>query len=100
MSALHRPLRYMPRWKMKQYNLSPLGNEIYCNAKIFHCSVVQHTWGRVAGGCRGFSRRPYWRAETMKQFCMKIDLNSQGRETVLFLPSNMAAMTSHENALL
>ena len=36
----------------------------------------------------------------MKQFCMKIDLISQGRENVLFLPSNMAAMTSHENALL
>ena len=34
----------------------------------------------------------------MKQFCMKIDLISQ-RENVLFLPSNMAAMTSHENAL-
>ena len=31
----------------------------------------------------------------MKQFCMKIDLISQ-RENV---PSNMAAMTSHENAL-
>ena len=29
---------------------------------------------------------------------MKIDLISQGRENVLFLPSNMAAMTSHENA--
>ena len=27
---------------------------------------------------------------------MKIDLISQGRENVLFLPSNMAAMTSHE----
>ena len=38
-------------------------------------------------------------AETMKQFCMKIDLISQRRENVLFLPSNMAAMTSHENAL-
>ena len=35
----------------------------------------------------------------MKQFYMKIDLISQGRENVLFLPSNMAAMTSHENAL-
>ena len=35
----------------------------------------------------------------MKQFCMKIDLISQWRENVLFLPSNMAAMTSHENAL-
>ena len=40
-----------------------------------------------------------WRAETMKQFCMKIDLIFQRRENVLFLPSNMAAMTSHENAL-
>ena len=30
---------------------------------------------------------------------MKIDLISQRRENVLFLPSNMAAMTSHENAL-
>ena len=48
---------------------------------------------------RGFSWWPCWRAETMKQFCMKIDLISQGRENVLFLPSNMAAMTSHENAL-
>ena len=36
----------------------------------------------------------------MKQFCMKIDLISQRRENVLFLPSNMAVMTSHENALL
>ena len=35
----------------------------------------------------------------MKQFCMKIDLISQGQENVLFLPSNMVAMTSHENAL-
>ena len=40
--------------------------------------------------------RPCWRAETMKQFCIKIDIISQGRENVLFLPSNMA---SHENAL-
>ena len=30
---------------------------------------------------------------------MKIDLISQGRENVLFLPSNMAAIMSHENAL-
>ena len=29
---------------------------------------------------------------------MKIDLISQRRENVLFLPSNMAALTSHENA--
>ena len=36
----------------------------------------------------------------MKQFCMKIDLISLRREHVLSLPSNMAAMTSHENALL
>ena len=35
----------------------------------------------------------------MEQFCMKIDLISQRRENVLFLPSNMAAVTSHENAL-
>ena len=35
----------------------------------------------------------------MKQFCMKIDLISQRRENVLFLPSNMAAMTLLENAL-
>ena len=35
----------------------------------------------------------------MKQFCMKIDLISQRRGNVLFLPSNVAAMTSHENAL-
>ena len=35
----------------------------------------------------------------MKQFCMKIDLISQRRENVLFLPSNMAAMTSLENVL-
>ena len=48
---------------------------------------------------RGFSRWPCWRAETVKQFCMKIDLISQGRENVLFLPSNMAEMTSNENAL-
>ena len=34
----------------------------------------------------------------MKQFCMKIDIIFQGRENVLFLPSNMAAMTSHGNA--
>ena len=38
-------------------------------------------------------------AETMKQFCMKIDLISQGRENALFLPSNMVAMMSHENAI-
>ena len=43
---------------------------------------------------RGFSRRPCWRTETMKQFCMKINLISQRRENVLFLPSNMAAMTT------
>ena len=35
----------------------------------------------------------------MKQFCMKIDLIFQGSENGLFLPSNMAVMTSHENAL-
>ena len=35
----------------------------------------------------------------MKQFCMKIDLISPGRGNVLFLPSSMAVMTSHENAL-
>ena len=35
----------------------------------------------------------------MKQFCMKIDLIFQGRENELFLPSNMAAMTSRENAV-
>ena len=35
----------------------------------------------------------------MKQFCMKIDLIFHGRENVLFLPSNMTATTSHENAL-
>ena len=35
----------------------------------------------------------------MKQFCMKIDLIFQRRENVLFLPSNMVAMTSHEKAL-
>ena len=35
----------------------------------------------------------------MKQFCMKIDLISQRKENVLFLPLYMAAMTSHENAL-
>ena len=34
----------------------------------------------------------------MKQFRMKKDLISL-RENVLFLPSNMAAMTSDENAL-
>ena len=34
----------------------------------------------------------------MKQFCMKIDLIPHRRENV-FLPSNMAAVTSHENAL-
>ena len=37
----------------------------------------------------------------MKQLCMKIDLISlRGRENVLFLPSDMAAMTSYENALI
>ena len=35
----------------------------------------------------------------MKEFCVKIDLITQGRENVPFLPSNMAAMTSHENIL-
>ena len=27
----NRPLRYTPCWKTKQYNLCPLGNEIFCN---------------------------------------------------------------------
>ena len=46
-----------------------------------------------------FSWQPCWpRAEAMEQFCMKIDLIPQGRENVLFLPSNMAAMMSHEKA--
>ena len=49
---------------------------------------------------RIFSWRPCWRAETIKQFCMKIYLISKGRDNVLFLPSNIAAMTSHENAPL
>ena len=48
--------------------------------------------------CKG-STEGFHGAETMKQFCMKIDLISQGRENLLFSPSNMAAMTSHENAL-
>ena len=30
------------RWKTKQYNLSPLGNAIYCNAKIYFIVVFQH----------------------------------------------------------
>ena len=34
-----------------------------------------------------FSQRPCLMAQTMKQFCMK-DFISQGRENVLFLPSN------------
>ena len=38
----NRPLQHTPCWKIKQYNLSSLGNEIYCNAKIFHCSVIQY----------------------------------------------------------
>ena len=42
----YRPLRHTPCWKTKQYNLS-LGNEIYCNAKIFHCSVFQHGVCRI-----------------------------------------------------
>ena len=33
----------------------------------------------------------------MKQFCMKIDLISKGRENVLFLSLNIATMTPHEN---
>ena len=49
---------------------------------------------------RGFSRQPCWRAVTMKEFCMKIGPISQGKENVLFLPSNLAAMASHENALI
>ena len=36
----------------------------------------------------------------MNQFRMKIDLISQRRQNVLFLPSSMAARTLHENALL
>ena len=32
------------------------------------------------------------KAETMKQFCMKIDFIYERRENVLFLPSNMAAV--------
>ena len=35
----------------------------------------------------------------MKLFCMIIGLISQRRENVLFLPSDMGAITSHENAL-
>ena len=35
---------------------------------------------------RGFSRRSCWRAETMKQFCVKIDLISQRREMYCFCP--------------
>ena len=46
--------------------------------------------GRYKRQYRGFSRRPCWRAETMKSFAWK---------TVLLLSSNMAAMTSHENTL-
>ena len=43
---------------------------------------------------RGFHGSHKWRVETMKQFCMKIDIISQGRENV-FLggPSSTAAMT-------
>ena len=40
-------LRHTPCWKTKQYNLSLLGNEIYCNAKIFHCCLP--TWRYVTG---------------------------------------------------
>ena len=65
-------------------------NETTINMADVYCMVSFY---------RGFSRQPCWRAEAMKQFCMKIDIISQRRENVLFLPSNMAAMTSHENAL-
>ena len=76
---------------------------VLCFVVLLFCSVCQsfhgvHLFGwsvyfiPVLYMYRGFSRRPCWRAETMKQFCMKIDLISQGRENVLFLPSNMTAM--------
>ena len=41
-NANNRTLRHTPCWNTKQYNLSPLGNEICCSAKIFYCSVFQH----------------------------------------------------------
>ena len=42
---------------------------------------------QVAAVYRGFSRQPHWRAETMKQFCMKIDLISHWeRKCIVFCP--------------
>ena len=51
-NANYDKLRHTPRCKTNQYNLSSLGNIIYCNAKIFHSYVFQHgveaakIWGR------------------------------------------------------
>ena len=70
---------------------------------VVMAQVAQATFVQVGsmGNCHTEGFHGGWNnyAETIKQFCMKIDLISQGRENVLFLPSNMAAMTSHENAL-
>ena len=45
------------------------------------------------------SWRPCWRAETMKQFCMKIDLISQERKFVVFALQH-AEMMSHDPSIL
>ena len=63
--------------------------EFFANSSVMITLGFRFPTVRVSPRIRGFSRRPCWRAETMKQFCMKIDLISQGKE-----------MTSHENALL
>ena len=51
---------------------------------IMRSNQQRNNYSSVVNG--GFSRQPCWRAETMKQFCMKIDLISQGRENVFFCP--------------
>ena len=83
-------------WKMRSSSISLVPDPFP--------STKSHLKVEGRGTCRntpyrGFSRRPCWRAETMKQFCMKIYLISEGRENVLFMPSSMAAMTSRQNAL-
>ena len=72
-------------------------NLIWCVSAIIQISAMNLKL-LYASQNRGFSRRPCWRAETMKQL-HENNLISQRRENVLFLHSNMAAMTSHENAL-
>ena len=53
------------RWVAKRIRKSALNFTQVAKSRKFHAY-------------RGFSRRPCWRVETMKQFCMKIDLQHGG----------------------